>query len=153
MLDGRLQVLRSHRLAEKREFTRLDRSINQLANGDPHAWERAARGKLGWVEPGEVTDLSNLAPRRVVPAGLDRSERNSTTPRVAPELPRPAIPIIPLPSPNMRRSTLVSGGPTDVLGPVLAAPPIPPRNYRPPQLVQAETRRRAPARRPAPLIR
>ncbi|HYG76132.1 MAG TPA: hypothetical protein VEK08_14090 [Planctomycetota bacterium] len=140
MLDGRLQVLKAHCSAEKRELARLERSIDELARGDPHAWERAARGRLGWVEPGEVTDLANLAPRRVVPAGAENANPPARSNSNLPVLPRPVIPPVPAPSAALRRTQNTNMPAPDMLGPTLAAPPIPPRNYIPPQIVQADSR-------------
>lgn len=58
MLAGRLDVLRAQQRAEERELARLKRETEQLASGDPLAWERAARARLGWLRPGEVVDLA-----------------------------------------------------------------------------------------------
>jgi len=56
-LAERQHVLCAHLKAEKRELQRLTRSISDLTHGDAQAWERAARSRLGWLQPGEVTDI------------------------------------------------------------------------------------------------
>jgi hypothetical protein len=99
------QVLVGHLKAEKRELARLHRSIDELTRGDPRAWERAARGRLGWLEPGEVTDIvawnhsHNIHPVQI----------NAAVPVAPPQplrlnlpsgpLPRPVIPTLPAPPP------------------------------------------------------
>lgn len=126
MLEGRRQVLGTHMGLEKRELKRLQRSIDDLARGDPQAWERAARGRLGWVEPGEVTDLASWNPGRFSRPAIDAQK---TAPAVPPiptgVLPRPAIPPIPLPSPAMRRMqiALSDAANTEILGPTHGTPP------------------------------
>jgi hypothetical protein len=125
MLEGRRQVLGTHMALEKRELKRLQRSIDDLARGDPHAWERAARGRLGWVEPGEVTDLASWNPGRFNKPALDAHRVAPPMPNIAPPmLPRPVIPPIPLPSAAMGRARLVVAPVnTEILGPLVGSPP------------------------------
>jgi hypothetical protein len=100
------QVLVGHLKAEKRELGRLHRSIDELTRGDPRAWERAARGRLGWLEPGEVIDIvawnhshhfnpAQLQPTPAIPVPPQPLHLNL---RLGP-LPRPAIPPLPTPPP------------------------------------------------------
>ncbi|MCY3017710.1 MAG: hypothetical protein NTW87_01585, partial [Planctomycetota bacterium] len=92
MLEGRHQTLTGHLAAERRELARLQRSIKDLTRGDPQAWERAARGRLGWVEPGEITDLKNGIPKPPPKPGSDSHQTTNAPPPQAPVLPRPAAP-------------------------------------------------------------
>jgi len=127
MLEGRREVLGTHLTLEKRELKRLQRSIDDLARGDPHAWERAARGRLGWVEPGEVTDLASWNPGRFVKPAMDAHRVAPQMPNISPPvLPRPSIPSIPsipLPSPAMRRAQIALNANTEILGPTQGSPP------------------------------
>ena len=72
MLSGRRHVLASHLAAEKCELQRLQSGIEELQNGNSHAWERAARNRLGWLEPGEITDAmiwrryKDTAPAKII---------------------------------------------------------------------------------------
>jgi hypothetical protein len=164
MLDGRREVLVTHLSAERRELKRLESSISALTKGDPTAWERAARARLGWLEPGETTDLSQqrllIIQRRANEA--TQTNRSSTPP---PVLPRPAIPPVPSPMPVLRQVQQIALGEMDALGPTRGLPPPPPplippvpipptpppaaRNTRvaPPPPTVADNRPRAPASR------
>lgn len=62
MLRGRKDVLEAQSRAEEIELRRLRSEMTMLERKDPGAWERAARVKLGWLKPGEITDI--LAWRR-----------------------------------------------------------------------------------------
>lgn len=57
MLRGRLDVLKSQLKAEETELNRVRREVTALESDDPQAWERAARARLGWLEPDEVLDV------------------------------------------------------------------------------------------------
>ncbi|MCZ7644499.1 MAG: hypothetical protein M5U26_04315 [Planctomycetota bacterium] len=56
MLEGRLKVLEAQLRAEEFELLRAQREVLALEGNHPDAWERAARAKLGWLLPGEITD-------------------------------------------------------------------------------------------------
>ena len=141
-LDERQQMLVGHLKAEKRELARLHRSIDELTRGEPRAWERAARGRLGWLEPGEVVDIVawNLThnytfhPPQNTPA--------TPAPQTSPlhlnlpngPLPRPAIPPLPAPPPAtspLGKARVVVASQTidpEALGLVRGTPPpVPPR--------------------------
>jgi hypothetical protein len=92
-LIEREHVLRGHTLAEKHELARLQRSIAELTKNNPFAWERAARGRLGWVEPGEITDV-------VAWTRSHATRTPASTPGAAPP-PQPLAPIGPLPRPQI----------------------------------------------------
>lgn len=130
MLEGRLQVLNSHLRLEKREAKRLESSIDALTHGDPHAWERAARVQLGWVEPGEIIDVASWTPARFLKPVIDAHKLAPQIPALPPAvLPRPAIPPIPPPAPAMRRmfSRVAETTNTEILGPMQGSPPAPAR--------------------------
>ncbi len=59
-LELRRHTLARRLKAEKHQLQRLQHGIAALARDDRYAWERAARGRLGWLEPGEITDLAAL---------------------------------------------------------------------------------------------
>jgi hypothetical protein len=108
-LAEREQVLRGHMQAEKRELARLQRSINALLRNDPFAWERAARGRLGWVEPGEATDAAAwsrshdtrpAAPNNCAPPAAPLSHP-------PPPLPKPQIPPLPIAPPALGNARMV----------------------------------------------
>lgn len=126
-LDERCTVLMSHVQAEQRELARLQRSIHALQGGDPRAWEGAARGRLGWVEPGEITDLARGMTAR--PAATDPARNSDALLKPPPVLPRPLIPPLPAPAPTLRPQDLVAADPEhhELLGPARGAPPPPPR--------------------------
>jgi hypothetical protein len=95
-LEGRQQVLTSHIQAEKKELARLQRSIQDFAQNDPLAWERAARLRLGWVAPGEVVDVRRLRveqPRNPQRQTREHAQQNPTLQGTIPQA--PAIPSIP----------------------------------------------------------
>jgi len=149
MLEERCQVLKTHLRAEKRELLRLQRSIKDLQHGDPQAWERAARGRLGWVEPGEITDLSRGLPPRQPNGSSDALKKPEPALKPPPLLPRPVIPSLPVPPAALRPQDLVSGDQagTELLGPSCSSPPsplppprpapIPPRLAQPQQIQPA----------------
>jgi hypothetical protein len=58
LLAGRLETLRAQLRAEQDDLARLRREIAGLKKGEPAAWERAARARLGWLKPGEVLDIA-----------------------------------------------------------------------------------------------
>ena len=148
-LVEREQMFRGHLKAEKRELARLKRSIDELAHNDPYAWERAARGRLGWVEPGELTDVVAYARthnvRAPIPPAPQCPQTNAAlnirvklpgaaapitplTP-VGP-LPKPRIPALPVPPPQLGKPKLVLAANSidpEALGLVRGAPPpLPP---------------------------
>ena len=130
-LAERQQVLLGHLKAEKRELGRLHRSIDELTRGDPRAWERAARGRLGWLEPGEVTDVvawnhtHNIHPPVPVPVLPAEHLTLPTGP-----LPKPQIPILPVPTTALLKAKLVVASQTidpEALGLVRGTPPPVPK--------------------------
>lgn len=100
MLEDRAQVLTAHLNAERKEMRRLQRGIGDLQRGDPRAWERAARGHLGWVEPGEILDMVtwNQTHAQAPPAPVAPPATPAATPkpRATAVTPRPAIPTLPV---------------------------------------------------------
>lgn len=72
MLRGRLSVLTSQCRAEQTELARVQREVQSLRRGQPQAWERAARLQLGFLKPGETTDL--VAWRRQHPEAARAAE-------------------------------------------------------------------------------
>lgn len=131
---GRQQALLLLLDDDKRELARLRKGIASLNRGDALAWERAARKRLGWLEPGEVLDMERWrSARTAVNNGGELSPR-STPP--GPVLPRPRVPQIPRPSqsppvivtqtpaPVARAMLLLAD--SGALGPTLLGPPPPP---------------------------
>ena len=147
-LTEREQTLRGHMFAEKRELARLHRSIDELTRNDPYAWERAARGRLGWVEPGELTDLvawtrtHNIHAPYEPPPCQQNGARLATPPqmqlpaiRLPGALPRPQIPTLPVPPGALGKPKLVvAAGAIDpeALGLIRGTPPPLPPPIRPP---------------------
>ena len=133
-LAERQIMLSAHLKAEKRELQRLDRSINDLTRGDPQAWERAARGRLGWMQPGEVTDIvawnqtHNVKPLAV---RLDGDNSRAPTNVPQPPLQRPRIPPLPVPPATLNPARAVAS--TVTINPESIGltrgepPPLPPR--------------------------
>lgn len=131
-LTERQQVLIGHLKAEKRELARLHRSIDELTRGDPRAWERAARGRLGWVEPGEVTDVvawnhtHNIRP--ALPPVNALPLEHLTLPTGP--LPKPQIPVLPVPPTALLKAKVVVASQTidpEALGLVRGTPPPVPK--------------------------
>lgn len=140
-LAERQQVLMGHLKAEKRELGRLHRSIDELTRGDPRAWERAARGRLGWLEPGEVTDVvawnhtHNIRPV-VMPPPLPADHLKLPTG----PLPKPQIPPLPVPPTALLKAPLVTASQNidpEALGLVRGTPPPVPKKT-PALMVQAQ---------------
>jgi len=150
MLEDRCEMLNGHMKAEKRELARLQRSIKDLQHGDPAAWERAARGRLGWVEPGEVTDLAKGMPPR--PVNAENNASKSVPPPPPSVLPRPPIPALPVPPAALRPQDLVLRDPanSDAIGPSRGTPPTPPplRLAKAPLVVPAARSQSSAARAP-----
>jgi hypothetical protein len=123
LLEDRRDVLSAHLAAEKRELKRLERSVKALHGGNPLAWELAARGRMGWVEPGEITDISSWLPKQAR-LNLPRSRRPDPTPSQPLRMsPPPHVPALPIPSSALKQRMLVQRTPPDALGPVLSSPP------------------------------
>ena len=129
MLAERTKVLKTHLGAEKRELARLQRSIKELQRNDPQAWERAARGRLGWVEPGEMTDLSHGLPAGQSGSGPAAPPEPKAAPKPLPAPSRPAIPALPALPAGLRPQDLVmtNQAGTELLGPSCGPPPLPPQ--------------------------
>jgi len=139
LLQDRLETLATHLKEDNREIKRIKRSIQELNQGDPYAWERTARGRLGWLEPGETVDPLLIAALNVLPP---RSRTEDGRRRRIPNLPRPAIPPIPqAPVPAARFAFF------DRIGPLQSCPPPLPRRPEPiAEVVQINVRRsRTPA--------
>jgi hypothetical protein len=137
-LSERQQVLCAQLKAEKRELVRLERSIKDLTRGDPQAWERAARGKLGWLQPGEVTDIvawnqtHNIRP--VIQRLDDGAHGAPTLPTPSLRQPRvPPLPIAPLGLGSAKPAIARESINPDLLGLMRGTPPpLPPRIQVPP---------------------
>ena len=65
MLQGRLDVLNTQLMAEQIELRRMAREVRALERDDPRAWERAARARLGWLQPNEVLDVRRWRQERI----------------------------------------------------------------------------------------
>jgi hypothetical protein len=126
-LQGRNATLGAHVKAERKELKRAQRGIRDLERGEPDAWERAARGRLGWMEEGEIVDVvgwqqsRNLAMRRNRRRAQDANCTSAFDPST---LRRPQIPQLPIPSAAVRTAGLS-----------LPLDPIP---AKPPQTAQAQ---------------
>lgn len=109
MLQGRQEVLQAQLRSEAIELRRLRREMAQLERKDPAAWERAARGKLGWLKPGEIIDVvawrkESVAAGRGDPAPPPRPAQRTPVRRVAVQrapAPRHALPPVPVGPPRM----------------------------------------------------
>ena len=131
MLKDRHTVLCSQLKENTKELQRLRRGISDLAGGDANAWERAARGRLGWLEPGELTDVVAWNQMRVsmekpVAAPGNTLKPNNLLPRM---LPRPHIPALPVPPAAQGTPRLLVSADsltTDKIGPCVGCPPRPP---------------------------
>lgn len=116
MLRGRKDVLEAQSRAEEIELRRLRNETAMLERKDPGAWERAARVKLGWLKPGEITDIlawrrQSIAAGKGDPAPLPLPPQ----PRARTAVPVPARTTAPLPPRTIPR-----------IPPVPSAPPPPP---------------------------
>ncbi len=82
MLNGRTNVLDAQLKAEQIELNRVQREIKALKSNDIRAWERAARAALGWLKPGEITDIQAWRQQQIEEGLPDPSPppfaRNST---------------------------------------------------------------------------
>ncbi|MFH0939401.1 MAG: hypothetical protein V1899_08995 [Planctomycetota bacterium] len=104
MLKDRAGVLTAHLNAEQKEMSRLQCGISDLQRNNPRAWERAARGQLGWVESGEMLDMitwnqtrAQSPPVPVAPPGTTPSMSVSrATPTVSLRPTIPTLPVAPL---------------------------------------------------------
>lgn len=134
-LTGRQQALSLELSSEKKELSRLQQGIGNLKSGDPLAWERAARARLGWLEPGETLDAARLQidARNASPyLANPRMAPRPGAPNQLPILQRPRVPSIP--QAFGPASMLASGSATSrarfadagALGPVLGSPPAAP---------------------------
>ncbi len=138
-LTGRQQSLVLELDTGKKELAQLRQGIASLHNGDAMAWERAARKRLGWLEPGEVLDAEKWKQSRLALGSLPAVPRGSVNAGIvrtlpsAPMLPRPRVPQIP------HAITSTSGALTRIrapgghfaesgaLGPTFESPPSPPQ--------------------------
>ena len=130
-LTGRQQALSLQLSTDKKALVRLQQGIGNLKSGDPLAWERAARARLGWLEPGETLDPSRL-PLSSEGFANPRMTPRSGAPMQLPILPRPRVPAIPQtfgPASMLASGRILSRGrfaDSGALGPVLGSPPEPP---------------------------
>ena len=123
MLASRRHVLNAHLAAEKNELQRLHLGIDDLLRGNPHAWERAARTRLGWLEPGELTDLKawsriqelNLSKPSAKPSGTSPALLHREKEKISPAI-RSSLPA------NNRSGISFLNG-TDAIGAAIGAPP------------------------------
>jgi hypothetical protein len=124
MLQDRTQVLKNHRAAELRERKRMERSIAELQRGDPRAWERAARDRLGWIEPGEITNIAAWIPNQRIQSRIE-FQRPSGPPPIPSVPPRPIVPNLPMAPANIRMMAQNKASAADLVGPSLGTPPQP----------------------------
>lgn len=146
MLDARLSILQAQLKVEQVQLSRLRRGIDALETGDSRAWERAARSRLGWIKPGELSDSEMI--QKIVAADRPKAwdwsmPENGTSPyrlallrnhaaaqlnRPRPQLP-PLLPGQPV-APNPNRPTLPPLNPFTLQTPGILAwnnqPPPPP---------------------------
>ena len=132
-LIGRQQVLSLQLETEKKQLARLHQGIDSLHNGDALAWERAARKRLGWLEPGEVLDADKfLQSRNAVASTLPANRTPQRSSPTAPVLPRPRVPQIPHPQQSVPSGFTHIHAPalpfadSGALGPAAPQPPQPP---------------------------
>jgi len=156
-LHDRRHTLEVHLREENKERRRLERGIRALFANDPTAWERAARGKLGWVEPGELTDMVAWRRNRVVPMPPvpPRAEAPAlpqpAAPNNGPVLQRPNVPALPVPPESLRSAGLRLDAAPSLEAAVAArrrallTAPIPPPLPRVPGNVAGIATNRAPA--------
>ena len=124
LLESRQQVLTAHLALEKREHVRLQRSTQELMKNDPLAWERAARGRLGWVAPGEVVDVRNWRAARVTVQNRQRGPQAPEFSLLGNVPQAPQIPQLPrLPAGFRPTGSTVSY--RELLAPQVGTPPIP----------------------------
>jgi hypothetical protein len=97
LLTGRLSSLGMQQKEEQKELQRLQSGIAALLKNDPNAWERAARGHLGWLEPGEMTDMRAWNQNRAQAQSIQPTPPPSQPNK--PVAPRPPIPALPSPPP------------------------------------------------------
>lgn len=133
-LVGRQQALSLELNGDKKELDRLKRGIASLNNGDALAWERAARKRLGWLEPGELLDTERNSHTRAASNLPSPVQSNAPS---SPVLSRPRVPQIPRAShytPGVFTQThplatraMLQYADSGALGPAAAfAPPPPP---------------------------
>jgi hypothetical protein len=139
MLTGRQDTLALQLENDKKELVRLQRGIASLKNGDSLAWERVARERMGWLEPGEITDLERwrqthpqfgarpVYSRPATPLSAQPRLRPSGEPN-SPAPARPSAPRLPrLPQPPTGVAGRDSPAFRAVAGePPLSPPPLPP---------------------------
>jgi hypothetical protein len=132
-LTGRQQVMALQLETEKKELARLHQGIDSLHNGDALAWERAARKRLGWLEPGEVLDAQKfLQSRAAFATNLQTNRTPLRSAPAAPVLPRPRVPQIPHPQQSVPsgfthiHAPVLPFADSGALGPAAAQPPLPP---------------------------
>ena len=139
-LTGRQESLALELESDKKELARLHSGIASLHNGDALAWERAARKRLGWLEPGEVLDAEKWRQsRNAIAAVRNNSSANPGgalhAAPAAPILPRPRVPQIPhaqntspgaITHVRAPANTSVRFADSGALGSTQAQPPAPP---------------------------
>jgi hypothetical protein len=143
MLAGRQDALALQLDTDKKELVRLQRGIVSLKSGDSMAWERAARERMGWLEPGEITDVERwrqthpqfgarpvysrpAAPLNAQPRLRSAPPADGISP--PPSQQRPAVPRLPrLPQPPTGVAGRDSPAFRAIAGePPLSPPPLPP---------------------------
>lgn len=134
-LTGRQQALALEFSQDTRSLARLEQGIGDLRQGSALAWERAARVRLGWLQPGETLDASSLL--SAAPNNSPRPNSNPDWTQLAqrpdthlqlPPLPRPRVPKLPRASPPSMLAQSSRGQFADAgsLGPTTSRPPPPP---------------------------
>jgi hypothetical protein len=148
-LQGRLDSLKTHVQAERKELQRAQRGIKDLERNAPDAWERAARSRLGWMEDGEVLDVvgwrHNHKRNQIRLSSPETSRSSAFDPAT---LRRPQIPALPVPSSALRSAGLsLPLAPRAPTASVAAAATPPP----PSPLIARRAAAGKPAARPSPL--
>ncbi|HLX62485.1 MAG TPA: hypothetical protein VKX17_14500 [Planctomycetota bacterium] len=127
-LAGRQQALNLEMESDKKELERLKRGIASLNNGDALAWERAARKRLGWLEPGELLDTHRTPQTRTASNPMSPVPNSAPTPVLS----RPRVPPIPhapgtfAQNPPLATRTTLHYADSGALGPAAFAPAPPP---------------------------
>ncbi len=143
-LTGRQQALALELTQDSRALARLEQGIGDLRQGSALAWERAARVRLGWLQPGETLDAGSLL--RAAPNNGPHPNsipdwqvaQRPDTQLQLPPLQRPRIPRLPRPTPPSMLAQTQRGQFADAgtLGPTTSRPPAPPLPLLPPRMTQ-----------------